>query len=330
MRAPDFWRTGGVAAALLSPLGALYGASVAFRARHARPFDPGLPVICIGNLTAGGSGKTPVAIAIAEMLRARGHRPYFLTRGYGGSDRGPALATRGHSAQVMGDEALLLARTAPTIVARDRASGARLAKDKGASVLVMDDGHQNFTLRKTLSLVVVDAETGFGNGRQIPAGPLREPVAQGLSRADAVIVVGSEPSEDGRAAKRAQGSMPDLKGYTGPVLRAHLAADGAAFAGKSVFAFAGIGRPEKFTASLEQSGAHITGSCFFADHHPYADDEITQLKMLAGDAMLVTTEKDFVRLTIQQRENIRVLKINAVFDDTAAMDGLLDTALAPV
>jgi len=316
MRAPDFWRTSGVAATLLSPLGALYGASVAFKARHARPFDPGLPVICVGNLTAGGSGKTPVAIAIAEMLRARGHKPYFLTRGYGGSERGPTLATRGHSAQVMGDEALLLARTAPTIVARDRASGARMAKDKGASVLVMDDGHQNFTLRKTLSLVVVDAETGFGNGHQIPAGPLREPVAQGLSRADAVIVMG-----DG---------MPDLKDYAGPVLRAHLAADGAAFAGKNVFAFAGIGRPEKFTVSLEQSGAHITGSCFFADHHPYADDEITQLKMLAGDAMLVTTEKDFVRLTIQQRENIRVLKISAVFDDTAAMDGLLDTALVPV
>jgi tetraacyldisaccharide 4'-kinase len=194
----------------------------------------------------------------------------------------------------------------------------------------MDDGHQNFALRKNLSLVVVDAETGFGNGRQIPAGPLREPVAQGLSRADAVIVMGSEASEDGRAAKRAQASMPDLKGYAGPVLRAHLAADGAAFAGKHVFAFAGIGRPEKFTASLEQSDAHITGSCFFADHHPYGGDEITQLKMLAGDAMLVTTEKDFVRLSIQQRENIRVLKINAVFDDAAAMDGLLDTALVPV
>ena len=316
MRAPDFWRTGGAMAALLSPLGALYGASVAFKARNARPFDPGLPVICVGNLTAGGSGKTPVAIAIAEMLRARGHRPYFLTRGYGGSERGPALATRGHTAAVMGDEALLLARTAPTIVARDRASGARLAKDKGASVLVMDDGHQNFALRKTLSLVVVDAETGFGNGHQIPAGPLREPVAQGLARADAIILVG-----DG---------MPELKGYGGSVLRARLAADGTAFADKDVFAFAGIGRPEKFAASLEQSGAHITGSCFFDDHHPYTDDEITQLKMVSGDAALVTTEKDFVRLSIQQRENIRVLKINAVFDDTAAMSTLLDSRMPAV
>ncbi|HEX2760194.1 MAG TPA: tetraacyldisaccharide 4'-kinase, partial [Rhizomicrobium sp.] len=127
MRAPDFWRKGGVIAQLLAPLGALYGLSVAWKARMTAPFDPGIPVICVGNLTAGGSGKTPIAIAIADMLRARGHKPYFLTRGYGGSERGPALASRGHSAAVMGDEALLLARAAPTIVARDRAAGARLA-----------------------------------------------------------------------------------------------------------------------------------------------------------------------------------------------------------
>ncbi|HEX4272486.1 MAG TPA: tetraacyldisaccharide 4'-kinase [Rhizomicrobium sp.] len=316
MRAPDFWQKGGALAALLAPLGALYGASVALKARSTKAFDPGLPVICVGNLTAGGSGKTPVAIAIAEMLRARNQRPYFLTRGYGGSERGPALASRGHTAAVMGDEALLLARTAPTIVARDRAAGARLAREKGATVLVMDDGHQNFALRKTLSLVVVDAETGFGNGYQIPAGPLREPVAQGLARADAVICVG-----DG---------APDLKNYSGPVLRAHIKADGAAHAGQDVFAFAGIGRPEKFVASLEASGANITGQCFFDDHHPYAEDEITQLKMVAGDAILVTTEKDFVRLTIQQRENIRVLKVAAVFDDRAAMEALLDSAISRV
>jgi tetraacyldisaccharide 4'-kinase len=216
----------------------------------------------------------------------------------------------------MGDEALLLARTAPTIVARDRAAGARLAKEKGASVLVMDDGHQNFSLRKSLSLVVVDAEAGFGNGLQIPAGPLREPVTQGLSRADAVILVA-----DG---------APDLKGYPGPVLRAHLKAEGAAFSGKDVFAFAGIGRPEKFVDSLAQNGARITGSCFFADHHPYTEEEITQLRMVAGEAQLVTTEKDFVRLTTAQREGIRVLKVTTVFDDAAAMDALLDTVLSRV
>jgi tetraacyldisaccharide 4'-kinase len=307
MRAPDFWRERGLMARLLAPLGALYGASVAFKARHARPLDPAIPVICVGNLTAGGSGKTPVAIALAEMLRAKGHRPYFLTRGYGGSEKGPALATRGHSAAVMGDEALLLARAAPTIVARDRAAGAKLAREKGATVIVMDDGHQNFTLRKNLSLVVVDAETGFGNGFQIPAGPLREPVAQGLGRADAVALVG-----DGD---------PDLAGFRSPVLRVHLKADGASFADKKIFAFAGIGRPEKFVASLEAGGATVTGSCFFADHHPYEDDEILQLKAIAGDAILVTTEKDFVRLTTSQREGVRVLKVAAAFDEPAVITG---------
>ena len=314
MRAPDFWQRRGLGAALLAPLGWLYGASVAIKSRTARPFDPGLPVICVGNLTAGGSGKTPIAIAIAERLRARGHKPYFLTRGYGGSERGPALASRGHSAALMGDEALLLARAAPTIVARDRAAGARLAKDKGATVLVMDDGHQNFSLRKSLSLVVVDAETGFGNGHQIPAGPLREPVAQGLARADSVIRVG-----DG---------SPDLGDYKGRLLRAHLQADGESVAGKSVFAFAGIGRPEKVAASLEDSGATVMGSCFFPDHHPYTEDEIIELRAVAGEAMLVTTEKDFVRLSTAQREGIRMLKVAAVFDDAGAIERLLDS-LAP-
>jgi tetraacyldisaccharide 4'-kinase len=314
MRAPDFWRRRNGAAILLAPLGALYGLSVALKARFARPFDAGLPVICVGNLTAGGSGKTPIAIAIAERLRAKGHRPFFLTRGYGGSERGPAMALRAHSAAQMGDEALLLARAAPTIVARDRAAGARLAKEKGATVLVMDDGHQNFALRKSLSLVVVDAEAGFGNGFQIPAGPLREPVAQGLSRADTVILMG-----DG---------SPGLANFSGTVLRAHLKVEGEAFAGKPVFAFAGIGRPEKFVASLEDSGAKVVASCFFDDHHPYTDDDISALKAVADEIPLVTTEKDFVRLSIQQREGIRLLKAAALFDDPAALDGLLDRALS--
>jgi tetraacyldisaccharide 4'-kinase len=163
-------------------------------------------------------------------------------------------------------------------------------------------------------LVVVDAETGFGNGFQIPAGPLREPVAQGLSRADAVVLIGE--------------GMPDFTGFRGPVLRAHLRSDGAPFADTPVFAFAGIGRPEKFVASLEAGGATVTGSCFFADHHPYGEDEILQLKAIAGDATLVTTEKDFVRLTTGQREGIRVLKVCAAFDEPAVITGLLDS-IAP-
>lgn len=316
MRTPDFWKSRGVLATLLSPLGALYGASVALKARFARSYDCGLPVICVGNLTAGGSGKTPIAIAIAHALRARGRKPFFLTRGYGGSERGPALVARAHSANVMGDEALLLVRAAPTVVAKDRAAGARLAAEKGADVLVMDDGHQNFSLRKSLSLVMVDSGTGFGNGHLIPAGPLREPVARGLARADAVVLAG-----DGN---------PDLQGYAGPVLRARLLLDAGALAGKSVFAFAGIGRPEKFIASLEAEGVEVAGSCFFDDHHPYTEDEIMQLKAIAGDTMLVTTEKDFVRLSVAQREGIRAVKAVSVFDDAAALEALLDRAVARV
>ncbi|HJT42557.1 MAG TPA: tetraacyldisaccharide 4'-kinase [Rhizomicrobium sp.] len=315
MRAPDFWRRKNAPLALaLAPLGLLYGASVAFKARHAKPYDPGIPVICVGNLTVGGSGKTPIAIAIAQVLRAKGHRPYFLTRGYGGSERGPALASGGHSAQAMGDEALLLARTAPTIVARDRAAGAKLAKEKGATILVMDDGHQNFSLRKSLSLVVVDAETGFGNGFQIPAGPLREPVRQGLARADTVVLVGE--------------GEQDLEEFRGPVLRAHLKTEASAFCGQRVFAFAGIGRPEKFVTALRDGGALVTGSCFFADHHPYSEEDILKLKAAAGAAVLVTTEKDFVRLTVAQREGIGILKVAAIFEDGAGLDALLDR-LAP-
>ena len=313
MRAPDFWQKGGAAATLLSPVGALYGLSVAFKARKARPFHPGVPVICVGNLTAGGSGKTPVAIAVAEMLRAKGHKPYFVTRGYGGSERGPALASRGHTAAVMGDEALLLARTAPTIVARDRAAGARLAREKGATVLVMDDGHQNFALHKTLSLVVVDAESGFGNGHQIPAGPLREPVAQGLARADAVILVG-----DGGAVHTDK-----------PVSRARLVADCAEVRGRDVIAFAGIGRPEKFFDTLASCGARIVEARPYADHHVYSQSDIARLKAKARaeNALLVTTEKDYVRLTPAEREGIVALPVVATFGEDSGLESLLDSAL---
>ena len=208
MRAPSFWRHKGAAALLLAPLGKLYGASVAFKAANARPYRTPMQVICVGNLTAGGSGKTPVAIAVGQMLAARGKKPVFLTRGYGGKERGSALVKDHHTARLMGDEALLLARTAPTIVSSDRAIGAALAVDEKADVLVMDDGHQNFALAKDLSLVVIDGTAGVGNGMVLPAGPLREPVAQGLKRADAVVIMGE--------------GNPDLAGYGGPVLRAWL------------------------------------------------------------------------------------------------------------
>lgn len=275
-----------------------------------RPLRVAAKVICVGNLTAGGSGKTPVAIAIAELLKGR--RIFFLTRGYGGRLAGPHQVAPDDNAADVGDEALLLARVAPTIVARDRALGAMLAVRLGAEVIVMDDGHQNFSLAKDLSLVVVDGESGFGNGRVIPAGPLREPVAQGLARADAVIVMG--------------GGDP-VPGFQGPVLHARLAAGAHGLAGRRVYAFAGIGRPEKFLATLRAEGAGIAGSRFFPDHHVYDVMELVGVRSqaLAANALPVTTEKDLARLPPDQRAGIAVLPVRAVFDAPDAMARLLDS-----
>jgi tetraacyldisaccharide 4'-kinase len=310
MRAPEFWNRGGAAATLLAPLGALYGLSVAWKAQHAKPYRAQAKVICVGNLTAGGSGKTPVALAIAGLLRAKGQKVFFLTRGYGGSEAGPAEVKPGDRAEQMGDEALLLSQAAPTIVARDRARGAALAGAHGADVIVMDDGHQNFAVAKDLSIVVVDGESGFGNGRMIPAGPLRESVRQGLKRADAVIVMGR--------------GTPDLEGYQGPLLNAQLVPEGDFLQGKRVFAFAGIGRPEKFVATLKAAGALVMATQFFADHHPFQPGEIAALRARAGGAQLVTTEKDFVRLRERDRAGMAVLKVQARFDDPEVLDALLE------
>lgn len=318
MRAPDIWTRTSTAARLavraLAPLGWLYGRTVVWKARHAMPYRPRASVICVGNLTAGGSGKTPVTIAIARTLAARGLRPVILSRGYRGRIRGPAFVDpEANSAVDTGDEPLLLARAAPVIVARNRAHGAQLADAEGFDAIVMDDGHQNFGVAKDLSIVVVDAETGFGNSRVLPAGPLRESVAQGLARAGAVILAG-----DG---------MPPLPGFDGPVLRAHLVpGDTEGLQGKQVVAFAGIGRPQKFFDTLQALGVTIIEACRYADHHVYTASDIARLKAKARGrgAMLITTEKDFVRLAPLQRENIAVLPVRAVFDDAAALDRLLE------
>ena len=271
-------------------------------------------MLCVGNLTAGGSGKTPIAITLARILTARQHKITFLTRGYRGRLSGPIVVdpTR-HNAHDVGDEALLLAAVAPTIVSRDRARGAELADTLGASVIVMDDGFQNFQLAKDVSFVVVDSETGFGNGRLIPAGPLREPVEQGLARADAVVLLG-------------EGHIR-VSPFKGPVIRAELhptAPD--RFAGRSVFAMAGIGRPEKFFHTLQAMGASVVGTRAFPDHHRYTLLEIETVKQIAASAgaLLVTTEKDYVRIDANRREGIFCVPVHAVFADDPNLGVLLD------
>jgi len=312
MRAPEFWTRDDWRARALAPLGWLYGASVRWKQRDAHPYRSSAAVICVGNLTVGGTGKTPIAIEIAHALTRRGRHPVFLTRGYGGRLKGPIQATCGNSAADVGDEPLLLLGAGPVVVARDRAQGAHLAETLGDTI-VMDDGHQNFMLAKDLSLIVVDGETGFGNGRVVPAGPLRETVAQGLARADAVIVTG-----DG---------APSLAGFAKPVLRTHLTPLGLDVAGRRVVAFAGIGRPDKFFHALERQGAVLAAAMRYADHHAYTQSEIARLKSKARSeaALLVTTEKDYVRFTPAEREGISALPVRASFDRPDELERLLDT-----
>jgi tetraacyldisaccharide 4'-kinase len=318
MRAPEFWNGHDIMARLaiaaLSPIGSLYGATVAFKAARARPYRSSAKVVCVGNLTAGGTGKTPIAIAIARTLTERRLNTVVLTRGYGGRTRGPvAVDAEQDLANDMGDEALVLAAAAPVIVSRDRVAGARLAEAEGADAIVMDDGHQNFSLAKDLSLVVIDSEAGFGNGHMLPAGPLREPVAQGLARADAVIIVGD-------------GDLP-LPGFGKPALRAHLVpVDVLGLAGQRVVAFAGIGRPAKFFQTLQDLGAEVIEARGFGDHHVFTAAEMARLhaKARAADAQLITTEKDFARLTSAERQDIRYLPVRAAFEDMPAFEALLD------
>jgi len=314
MRAPDYWQKEGLLPALLSPLGQLYGYSVRTRERNAKPFRPKASVLCVGNLTAGGSGKTPVAIALAHMMAARGFKPVFLSRGYGGRLHGPVLVQPAHHhAADVGDEPLLLAAHARTVVSRDRAAGARLADSLAADVIVMDDGFQNFQIAKDVSLLVIDASSSFGNGRMIPAGPLREPIAQGLARADGVVLVGN--------------GNPSLSDFAGPIARVQLIPTAPeSLAQHRVIAFAGIGRPDKFFATLADMNVRVVLTKSFPDHHRFGAVEIAALKQAAdaAGALLVTTEKDYVRLDPESRRGIIAVPVHAAFTETAVVEGLLD------
>jgi tetraacyldisaccharide 4'-kinase len=298
MRAPAFWRLErpGLAAQLLRPIGALYGAITAWRMACAGA-PSRVPILCVGNFTVGGAGKTPSAIALAKLLLARGETIYFLSRGHGGCrplGAEPLLVdAEHHDAAVVGDEPLLLARVAPTIVSRDRAAGALTAARLGASLIIMDDGMQNPTITKQCVLVAVDGRTGVGNGLCFPAGPLRAPLHQQMEFAHGLIMIGDV------AAGRSVATFAQQRSR--PVLKARLVADPDALAklrGLRLFAFAGIGHPDKFFQMLEQSGGHLIGTRAFPDHHPFTPLECQELSDLAtrDQALLVTTEKDFVRL----------------------------------
>ena len=326
MKAPGFWwGNPGVASALLSPLAALY-ATIAAR-RMAQPGERiGIPVICVGNPTVGGAGKTPTAIAIARLLIAAGERPMFLSRGYGGRLAGPVLVETAHTAVQVGDEPPLLARVAPTIVAANRVAGARFAQECGASVVVMDDGFQNPSLGKDLSILVVDAR-GIGNGCVLPAGPLRAPLAPQLDRAAALLVVGGgSPAMESLARERAL-----------PIFHATLEPDADAAASlraKKVLAFAGIGDPEKFFATLRSAGIDAPVRRGFGDHHRYS---ARQARALIRDAdrdglVLLTTEKDLARLkddanVAQLAARARALPVTLKIAESDAFERLVRGAI---
>ncbi|MBB2205941.1 tetraacyldisaccharide 4'-kinase [Gluconacetobacter takamatsuzukensis] len=321
MRAPRFWAEDGWPARLLAPAAALYAHATARRLRRPGWHAP-VPVLCCGNLTAGGAGKTTLALDLVARLAARGRRVHVLTRGYGRRRSGllrvdPAR----HTAADVGDEALLLAALAPTHVSADRAAGARAAIADGADCLVMDDGFQNPGLYQDMKLLVIDGTSGFGNGRVIPAGPLREPIAAGAARAGAAILIGADRT----------GALshlpPDL-----PILRADLAMQDAAplLAGRSAIAFAGIGRPEKFFDGLRAQGIVPAACVPFADHHPYTAGDLRRLRALAAThgATLLTTPKDAARLPPAVRADISTVGVGLAWADPSAPERLLDRWLA--
>ena len=330
LRAPEFWwRKAGATAAMLYPAGAIYGAVAASR-MGGKGYRAKIPVICIGNPTLGGAGKTPAAIAVGNWLKREGKKVFFLTRGYGGNQQGPLIVDEKiHDARAVGDEAPLLAAVAPTIVARDRAAGAKRAEGDGADILVMDDGFQNSSLHKDLSVLVVDGAKGLGNGLVFPAGPLRAPLEPQFKRAQAMIVVGE--GEAGEKASRL------AKEYGLQVFHAKLVPDAAsadALRGKRVLAFAGIGAPEKFFHSLEAAGAIVAAWKSFGDHHYYSPADAASLTAKANEGALelVTTEKDFARMRGDNmlsalRAQTKTLRVRLALDDENAALAMIRNSL---
>ncbi|MDJ1015464.1 MAG: tetraacyldisaccharide 4'-kinase [Paracoccaceae bacterium] len=323
MRAPEFWHNPPARPGLLStaliPFGWLYALATRRRVQRPADYEAACPVICVGNLNAGGTGKTPTVIALAEKL---GDGAHVVSKGYGGSLAGPVRVDQhGHTADDVGDEPLLISSFAPVWVAKDRAAGVRAAEESGAKAILLDDGLQDPSVRKSLSIVVVSAPAGFGNGRVIPAGPLREQVAEGLKRADLLLVIGEESE---------QSAFDTIWGdaMTTPILRARLSPlpTGMDWDGARVMPFAGIGQPEKFFETLRRLGAEVVSPVPLDDHQPLTDTLMARLERQAANlgAHLATTEKDAARLPPSYRAKVLALPVRL----TLTSSDILDEALA--
>ncbi len=300
MKTPKFWMTDGILPRVLAPLGWIYGAVTQWRIKFGKPYRCGVKVICVGNITAGGVGKTPVAIALAQKEMAAGRRVFFVTRGYKGKLKNILVDLNKHTPEETGDAARLLARVAPTVIAPKRDIGAKMAVEMGAEVIIMDDGFQNPRLYKDESWLVFDGTVGIGNGRIIPAGPLRESLADGEKRAQHIIIMGEDKT--GLA-----------KHCSLPVCFGRLEAEPCEIPSRRVLAFAGIGHPEKFYQTLRGQGFDVVQTRDFPDHYAYAAADIEELqRVAAADGLaLVTTEKDFVKLGALG-EGVYCLKVRAV------------------
>lgn len=321
MRAPDFWQTDNPLARLLEPIGQIVGSITARRALRTPLVRAGAPVICVGNLTTGGTGKTPVVGSIVRRLAAQGRTPAVVMRGYGGSLKGPVrVDPRTHTVDDVGDEALLHTRRGPVWISRERGQAAAPAIGAGADVLVMDDGHQHSSLAKDLSLIVIDGRTGFGNGRLFPAGPLREPIRSGLARAQAAVIMGEDRLGIGTYVAEFL-----------PVLRARLVPgpERMKLRNQRVVAFAGIGDPEKFYHTLREIGARVNAFHPFDDHYSFDVADIQPIldEAFAIGAIPVTTEKDAVRLEPDQRQQVDVLSVDVEWERPEALDALLENVL---
>ena len=330
MQAPKFWyRSRSWQAFSLSPLGMVYARATARRQKNARPTRMGIPVICIGNLNVGGTGKTPTTIAIAQMLISRGIAVHIVSRGYGGSLQAVTrVDLRVHTADETGDEPLLMAAFAPTWVANERVSGARAAQNAGADVILLDDGFQDPSLIKDLSIIVVDATRGFGNGRCLPAGPLREPVHVGLKRANAVISIG-KPEAQSQFRERAADQLDRIAHITASLKPIEM---GMPWAEGRYLAFAGIGDPEKFFGTLRGLGAALVRTVALDDHQKLARPMIKRLMKEAQsmNAQLVPTEKDAARLPGDLRSGILSLPVRLEFDDAHVLETLLEPVLSMI